>query len=213
MTYASELVRLVCSLGDFSVGVAAFPDKHPGAPDLEVDARRLVEKRDAGADFAITQFFFSADAYFRLRDRVAELGCDMPILPGIMPVTQLSSVQRMAEMSGALFPPIWRPAARAGEDTAAVRAIGVEVASELAARLLAGGAPGLHLYTMNRSPASLEIFGSLGHLTRGARAAEAGDYSSSNASKTQISHSSRNGSSRASAKPSSLPRRRRGPRA
>ncbi len=173
LTYASELVSLVRSLGDFSVGVAAFPDKHPGAADLEADARRLVEKCDAGADFAITQFLFSADAYFRLRDRVAQLGCDVPILPGIMPVTQLSSVQRMAEMSGAVFPPqLERRLYAAGDDAAAVRAIGVEVASELATRLLAGGAPGLHFYTMNRSTASLEIFESLGHLTRGARAAK-----------------------------------------
>ena len=163
LTYATELVRLVRSLGDFCVGVAAFPDKHPGASDLEIDARRLVEKCDAGADFAITQFFFSADAYFRLRDRVAALGCDMPILPGIMPVTQLSSIQRMAEMSGAIFPEDL--AARldeCGEDAAAVRAIGVEVASDLAARLLAGGAPGVHFYTLNRSTATLEIFASLG---------------------------------------------------
>ena len=172
LTYASELVRLVSSLGDFSVGVAAFPDKHPGAPDLEADARRLVEKCDAGADFAITQFFFSADAYFRLRDRVGKLGCDVPILPGIMPVTQLSSVQRMAEMSGAVFPPeLERRLLEAGDDPAAVRAIGVEVASELATQLLAGGAPGLHFYTMNRSTASLEIFKSLGRLSPGARAA------------------------------------------
>jgi methylenetetrahydrofolate reductase (NADPH) len=163
LTYATELVQLVRSLGDFCVGVAAFPDKHPGAADLEIDARRLVEKCDAGADFAITQFFFSADAYFRLRDRVAALGCDMPILPGIMPVTQLSSIQRMAEMSGAIFPE--ELAARldeCGEDAAAVRAIGVEVASDLAARLLAGGAPGVHFYTLNRSTATLDIFASLG---------------------------------------------------
>jgi methylenetetrahydrofolate reductase (NADPH) len=166
LTYASELVRLVRSLGDFSVGVAAFPDKHPGAPDIEADARRLVEKREAGADFAITQFFFSADAYFRLRDRVAALGCDMPILPGIMPVTQTSSVQRMAEMSGAIFPPALAERLSAVEDDpAAVRAIGVEVASDLAIRLLAGGAPGVHFYTMNRSTASLEIFNALGRHT------------------------------------------------
>lgn len=169
LTYASELVRLVRSLGDFSVGVAAFPDKHPSAPDVESDARRLVEKSEAGADFAITQFFFTADAYFRLRDRVAAMGCDMPILPGIMPVTQTSSITRMAEMSGAVFPPqLAARLAEAGDDNAAVRAIGVEVASDLATRLLAGGAPGVHFYTMNRSTATRDIFASLGHRTRGA---------------------------------------------
>ena len=189
------------SLGDFCVGVAAFPDKHPGAPDLEADARRLVEKCDAGADFAITQFFFSADAYFRLRDRVAALGCDMPILPGIMPVTQTvidhSAWPRCPARS---FRRSWLPGwPRRGDDAAAVRAIGVEVASDLATRLLAGGAPGVHFYTLNRSTATLEIFASLGHRTR-ARTSSALDrrvsHSSSNASKTQISHSSRNGCSR-----------------
>jgi methylenetetrahydrofolate reductase (NADPH) len=167
LTYANELVGLVRSLGDFCVGVAAFPDKHPGAVDLEADARRLVEKCDAGADFAITQFFFSADAYFRLRDRVAALGCDVPILPGIMPVTQTSSVQRMAEMSGAIFPEqLARRLEDVGDDLAAVRAIGVEVASDLASTLLAGGAPGVHFYTLNRSTAALEIFASLGRRSR-----------------------------------------------
>ncbi len=170
LTYASELVELVCSLGDFSVGVAAFPDKHPGADDLESDARRLVEKCRAGADFAITQFCFSADAYFRLRDRVSALGCDVPILPGIMPVTQLSSVRKMAEMSGAVFPPaLAERLSAAGEDSGAVRAIGVEVASKLASELLAGGAPGVHFYTMNRSTAALEIFETIGHRAAASR--------------------------------------------
>lgn len=163
LTYANELVGLVRSLGDFCVGVAAFPDKHPGASDLESDARRLVQKCDAGADFAITQFFFSADAYFRLRDRIDALGCNVPILPGIMPITQSSSIQKMAEMSGAVFPPeLARRLADAGDDPLAVRAIGVDVASDLATRLLAGGAPGLHFYTMNRSTASREVFASIG---------------------------------------------------
>jgi methylenetetrahydrofolate reductase (NADPH) len=172
LAYASELVSLVRSLGDFSVGVAAFPDKHPGAADLEIDARRLADKCDAGADYAITQFFFSADAYFRLRDRVAALGCDMPILPGIMPVTQLSSVRRMSEMAGTVFPPdLEQRLADVGDDPLAVREIGVEVASQLATELLAGGAPGLHFYTMNRSTAALEIFKTIGRQTHAARAA------------------------------------------
>jgi methylenetetrahydrofolate reductase (NADPH) len=175
LAYASELVSLVRSLGDFSVGVAAFPDKHPGASDLEIDARRLADKCDAGADYAITQFFFSADAYFRLRDRVAALGCDMPILPGIMPVTQLSSVQRMSEMAGAIFPPaLEQRLLDVGDDPLAVREIGVEVASELATDLLAGGAPGLHFYTMNRSTAALEIFKTIGRQTHAVRTAAAG---------------------------------------
>ena len=100
-SYASELVRLVCELGDFCVGVAAFPEKHPESIDFDSDAQRLVEKFEAGADFAVTQFFFDADDYFRLRDNVVARGCDKPILPGIMPVTNVKQIQRMAELSGA----------------------------------------------------------------------------------------------------------------
>jgi methylenetetrahydrofolate reductase (NADPH) len=161
-TYASELVRLVRSLGDFCVGVAAFPEKHPESPDFDVDAQRLAEKFEAGADFAVTQFFFNADDYFRLRDNVAARGCHKPILPGIMPVTNVKQIERMAELSGAAFPQAL--AARLHEvadDPLAVRAIGVEVAGDLCRRLLEGGAPGVHFYTMNRSTATREIMARL----------------------------------------------------
>ena len=163
LTYAEELVRLVKSAGDFCVGVAAFPDGHPESPDAASDARYLAQKIRAGADFAVTQFFFDWEAYVRLRDAVQVLGCEVPIVPGIMPVTNVRSIQRMAEMSGAAFPAELAERLLAVEsDPEAVRAIGVEVASELCRRLLDEGAPGIHFYTLNRSTATREIWQRLG---------------------------------------------------
>lgn len=159
LEYASELVSLVRAAGDFCVGVAAFPDKHPRSPDLDSDARHLVGKFNAGADYAITQFFFGADDYFRLVDRVRALGCDKPIIPGIMPVTNVSQIVRMAQLSGAALPPDLVARLQAiADDPAAVRAVGIEVATDLSRRLLDGGAPGLHFITLNRSSATREIF-------------------------------------------------------
>jgi methylenetetrahydrofolate reductase (NADPH) len=159
LSYAEELVRLVRSLGDFCVGVAAFPDKHPRAVDLDSDARYLARKFDAGASFAVTQFFFGADDYFRLLERVRRLGCDAPIIPGIMPVTNVAQIERMAQLSGAAFPAALADRLHmVADDQAAVREIGIEVATELSARLLAGGAPGLHFITLNRSTATREVY-------------------------------------------------------
>ncbi|OYN95846.1 methylenetetrahydrofolate reductase [NAD(P)H] [Enemella evansiae] len=154
---ATELVELVASLGDFCVGVAAFPDVHPEHHDPELDARILVDKANAGADFAITQLFFTARSYFELVDRVRSLGCDIPIIPGIMPVTNLRQIERFAELSGAALPTGVTDRLLAADGPDAVRAEGVRIGTELADELLAGGVPGLHFFTQNRSRASREI--------------------------------------------------------
>jgi methylenetetrahydrofolate reductase (NADPH) len=159
---ATELVAMVRELGDFCVGVAAFPEPHPEQGDAALDARLLVEKAQAGASYAITQLFFSAEDYFRLVDRVRSLGCDIPILPGVMPITNVSQVRRFAELSGAALPAAVtdRIAAVADEEDQ-VRKVGIEIATDLCEALLDGGAPGLHFFTQNRSRATREIYANL----------------------------------------------------
>jgi methylenetetrahydrofolate reductase (NADPH) len=162
LTHADELVTMIRSLGDFSVGVAAFPEGHPESPDLDADARVLARKQAVGAEYAITQLFFRAEDYERLVERAQAHGCTMPILPGIMPVTNLNQIERFTALSGADFPrDLADRFASLGDDADAVRALGVEVASELCSRLLDVGAPGLHFYTLNRSTATIEIYRNL----------------------------------------------------
>lgn len=162
LTHATELVELLRSMGSFSIGVAAFPEGHPESATLDDDARVLAAKARAGADFAITQFFFNADDYFRLVERAASFGSTIPILPGVMPVTNVNQIARFAELSGTAVPTELAERFNAiGDDGEAVRELGVEVATQLSQRLLEGGAPGIHFYTLNRSSSTREVFANL----------------------------------------------------
>ncbi len=165
-TYATELVELVrAHRGDFSVGVAAHPELHPrSAGDREADRRYLADKL-AMADFAITQFFFEVDDYLHMADELAVLGSSTPVLPGIMPpgASALAGLKRMAGMNGSVIPPALLDRLEAVADQPdELRAIGVEVATDLGRRLLDAGAPGLHLYALNRSASVLRIVDRLG---------------------------------------------------
>jgi methylenetetrahydrofolate reductase (NADPH) len=160
--YAIDLVELIRTLGDFSIGVAAHPEPHPRSPSLEADRRHTADKLRA-ADFAITQFFFDAHHYFELVETLHRLGVEKPVIPGIMPVLSVAGITRMTQLQGSEFPAWLAERLHAvADDPAAVRAIGIEEATKLCRELLDGGAPGLHFYTMNFSRATREIWANLG---------------------------------------------------
>lgn len=161
-THAIDLVEMIRETGDFAVGVAAHPQGHPRSPDRSSDRRFLARKLHL-ADFAITQFFFELDEWTRLADELGALGVSKPVIPGIMPVTTLHGISRMAEMGARVPPALIERLERANQrgGPSAVRAEGIDAARELCAALLDSGAPGLHFYTLNRSTATREIYSAL----------------------------------------------------
>ncbi len=162
LSYAGELVSLLRAHGDFTVGVAAFPYKHPRSTTTEQDTAYFIDKCRRGADYAITQMFFEADAYLRLRDRVAAAGCDVPILAGLMPVTNMGTIERSEQFTGAPFPAeLGARFAEIAHDAKAVRELGIAETSKLARRLIDEGVPGIHFYTLNRSRATREVWANL----------------------------------------------------
>lgn len=162
LSYAGDLVSLLRAHGDFTVGVAAFPYKHPRSESIEQDTLRFVEKCQRGAEYAITQMFFEPEPYLQLRDRVAAAGCEVPIIAGLMPVTNMGIINRSEQFSGAPFPAeLGERFAKIAEDPKAVRELGVEEASKLAHRLISEGVPGIHFYTLNRSRATREVWANL----------------------------------------------------
>jgi methylenetetrahydrofolate reductase (NADPH) len=162
LPHATDLVQLVRELGDFSVGVAIHPEGHPASTNRSDDRHRQAEKL-AEADFGISQFFFDAQVWFDYLADLDALGVSTPVIPGIMPVMSVKAVKRMAEMSGAAFPKWLEDRLRAVEDDDdAMRAVGVEAATELCRELQAGGVESFHFYTLNRSTATREIYTNLG---------------------------------------------------
>lgn len=160
--YAYELVELLRAHGQFTVGVAAFPYQHPRSRSVDDDTAHFVRKCRAGADYAVTQMFFDAADYLRLRDRVTAAGCDVPIIAGLMPVTNMGTIARSEQLSGAPFPAaLAEKFAAVADDPKAVRALGIDEASRLTQRLLDEGAPGIHFYTLNRSRATREVWANL----------------------------------------------------
>ena len=160
--YANELVSQLRGLGGFCVGVAAYPEKHPEAPSAAADIEHLKSKVDAGADFAITQLFFDNDGYFSFVERCRAAGITVPIIPGIMPVTSYSQLQKFVKMCGVVIPPqMAADLEKISGDREAVSRYGMDFALKQCRGLLAGGAPGIHFYTLNKSASTRMILGEL----------------------------------------------------
>ncbi|MBM4206725.1 MAG: methylenetetrahydrofolate reductase [NAD(P)H] [Gammaproteobacteria bacterium] len=162
--YANELVNFIRDVtGDyFQIHVAAYPEVHPQSPSAAADLANFKRKVDAGANAAITQYFYNADAYFHFMDACGKLGIKIPIVPGIMPITQYAQLFRFSDMCGAEIPRWLRKKLEGyGDDKASIQAFGLDVVSDLCRRLLDGGAPGLHFYTMNQSAPTMAILANL----------------------------------------------------
>ena len=163
--YANELVEFIrAETGDwFNIEVAAYPEIHPQAKNAQADLESFVRKARAGANAAITQYFFAADAYFRFVDEVRALGSDIPIVPGIMPISNFSTLARFSDACGADIPRWIRKRMEGyGDDAEAIRALGADIVTALCEKLLAGGAPGLHFYTLNNAKPTMEVWQRLG---------------------------------------------------
>ena len=163
--YASDLVAFIRKhYGDaFHLEVAAYPEMHPQAPNFEADVKNFVFKAQQGADSAITQYFYNAEAYFHFVDRVRAHGCDIPIIPGVMPITNYTKLARFSDACGAEIPRWMRKQLEAyGDDSESIQAFGLDVVTGLCERLLAGGASGIHFYSMNQSAPNLALCDRLG---------------------------------------------------
>ncbi len=164
-SYASDLVAFIrAETGDhFHIEVAAYPEIHPQARSAEADLKAYATKVKAGASSAITQYFYNSDAYFRFVEDAQRLGADVPVVPGIMPITNSSQLLRFSDACGAEIPRWIRLRLQGyGDDTASIKAFGLEVVTDLCEQLRAGGAPGLHFYSMNQSAPSLAVLAQLG---------------------------------------------------
>jgi methylenetetrahydrofolate reductase (NADPH) len=164
LRYANELVEFIrAETGDhFHIEIAAYPEMHPQARNFEDDLANFVRKAKAGADSAITQYFFNADCYFYFVERVRKLGVETPIVPGIMPITNYSKLARFSDACGAEIPRWVRKQLEAyGDDMESIQTFGAQVITEMCEKLLAGGAPGLHFYTLNQAEPSLAIWDNL----------------------------------------------------
>jgi methylenetetrahydrofolate reductase (NADPH) len=162
LSYSTELAKLISDGYDFAIGAACFPEVHPEAPDMAHDIRFLKEKVNAGVGFLITQLFYDNELYFSFVEEARTAGITVPIVPGIMPVTNFSQIKRITEMCRATIPePFERELAARAEDPEAVAELGVAYAALQCADLLARGAPGIHFYTLNKSPATRAILAAL----------------------------------------------------
>jgi methylenetetrahydrofolate reductase (NADPH) len=164
LRHANDLVSFIREEtgSHFHIEVAAYPEMHPQARSFEDDLKNFVRKANAGADSAITQYFFNADSYFHFVERVQKMGVSIPIVPGIMPITNYSKLARFSDACGAEIPRWIRKQLEAyGDDSASIQAFGEHVITQMCERLLQGGAPGLHFYTLNQAEPSLAIWNNL----------------------------------------------------